>query len=210
VHDPNEIAGDDVLYAGNAAQPVSQEANVRYVIDSGASTFLVQASSTGLLSAFGHDPKFAIGDFQGDAEFTPGSPNLDDDRVRVRVRADSLKVVNEISESDRDEIERRMNTEVLESDRFPDVYYEVLRVTGSGNGERYWLALDGELTMRGVTRHLAVSARLLLHGGSLRGSGEFSVKLSDFGIAPVTAVGGAIRLKDELKCSFDVVARKQE
>jgi len=210
VHDPNEIAGDDVRYAGNAAQPVSQEANVRYVIDSGASTFLVQASSTGLLSAFGHDPKFAIGDFQGDAEFTPGSPNLDDARVRVRVRADSLKVVNEISESDRDEIERRMNTEVLESDRFPDVYYEVLRVTGSGNGERYWLALDGELTMRGVTRHLAVSARLLLNGGSLRGSGEFSVKLSDFGIAPVTAVGGAIRLKDELKCSFDVVARKQE
>jgi len=199
-----------VRYAGNAAQPVSQEANVRYVIDSGASTFLVQASSTGLLSAFGHDPKFAIGDFQGDAEFTPGSPNLDDARVRVRVRADSLKVVNEISESDRDEIERRMNTEVLESDRFPDVYYEVLRVTGSGNGERYWLALDGELTMRGVTRHLAVSARLLLNGGSLRGSGEFSVKLSDFGIAPVTAVGGAIRLKDELKCSFDVVARKQE
>lgn len=209
MNDPNEIAGDDVRYARNAAQPGPQEANVRYVIDSGASTFLVQASSTGLLSAFGHDPKFAIGDFQGDAEFTPGSANLDDARVRVRVRADSLKVVNEISESDRDEIERRMNSEVLESDRFPDLYYEVLRVTGSGNGERYWLALDGELTMRGVTRHLAISARLLLNGGSLRGSGEFSVKLSDFEIAPVTAAGGAIRLKDELKCSFDVVARKQ-
>jgi polyisoprenoid-binding protein YceI len=210
VNDTNEVARDDARYTGNAAQPVPQEATVRYVIDPGASTLLVQASSTGLLSAFGHDPKFAIGDFQGDAELTPGSANLDDARVRVRVRADSLKVVNEISESDRSEIERRANTEVLESDRFPDVYYEVLRVTGSGNGERYWLALEGELTMRGVTRHLAVSARLLLNGGSLRSSGEFSVKLSDFGIAPVTAVGGAIRLKDELKCSFDVVARKQE
>jgi polyisoprenoid-binding protein YceI len=210
VNDTNEVARDDARYTGNAAQPVPQEATVRYVIDPAASTLFVQASSTGLLSAFGHDPKFAIGDFQGDAELTPGSANLDDARVRVRVRADSLKVVNEISESDRSEIERRANTEVLESDRFPDVYYEVLRVTGSGNGERYWLALDGALTMRGVTRHLAISARLLLNGGSLRSSGEFSVKLSDFGIAPVTAVGGAIRLKDELKCSFDVVARKQE
>jgi polyisoprenoid-binding protein YceI len=210
VNDPNEVAGNDARYVANAAQPVPQEATVRYVIDSGASTFLVQASSTGLLSAFGHDPKFAIADFQGDAEFTPGSANLDDARVRVRVQADSLKVVNEISEGDRDEIERRMNNEVLESDRFPDVYYEVLRVTGSGNGERYWLALDGELTMRGITRGLAVSTRLLLNSGSLRASGEFSVKLSDFGIAPVTAVGGAIRLKDELKCSFDVVARKQD
>ena len=210
MNDPNEVAGDGPRYVGSAAQPVLQEATVRYVIDSGASTFLVQASSTGLLSAFGHDPKFVIGDFQGDAEFTPGSTNLDDAHVRVRVRADSLKVVNEISEIDRDEIERRMNTEVLESDRFPDVYYEVLRVTGSGNGERYWLVLDGELTMRGVTRSLAVSTRLLLNGGSLRASGEFSVRLSHFGIAPVTAVGGAIRLKDELKCSFDVVARKQD
>jgi polyisoprenoid-binding protein YceI len=210
VNDPNGVAGGDARYAVDAAQPVPQEATVRYVIDPRASTFLVQASSTGLLSAFGHDPKFAIRDFQGDVEFTPGSANLDDAQMRLRVRADSLTVVNDISENDREEIERRMNTEVLESDRFPDLYYEVLRVKGSGNGERYWLVLDGELTMRGVTRSLPVSTRVLLNGGSLRGSGEFSVKLSEFGIAPVTAVGGAIRLKDELKCSFDVVARKQE
>jgi len=196
-------------YGANAARAVPEEATVRYVIDARASTFFVQGSSTGLLSVFGHDPKFAIHDFQGDAELTPGSANLDDARLRVRVRADSLAVANEMSDKDREEIERRMNAEVLESERFPDIYYEVLRVTGSGNGERYWLALDGELTMRGITRSLAVSTRVLLNGSSLRASGEFSVKLSEFGIAQVTAVGGAIRLKDELKCSFDVVARKQ-
>jgi len=196
-------------YGANAARALPEEATVRYVIDARASTFFVQGSSTGLLSVFGHDPKFAIHDFQGDAELTPGSANLDDARLRVRVRADSLAVANEMSDKDREEIERRMNAEVLESERFPDIYYEVLRVTGSGNGERYWLALDGELTMRGITRSLAVSTRVLLNGSSLRASGEFSVKLSEFGIAQVTAVGGAIRLKDELKCSFDVVARKQ-
>jgi polyisoprenoid-binding protein YceI len=208
VNDPGGLSGDNMPYATNTARSVPEEATVRYVIDARASTFFVQASSTGLLSAFGHDPKFAIRDFQGDAEFIPGSANLDDARLRVRVRADSLAVTNEISIKDREEIEHRMNAEVLESDRFPDIYYEVLRVTGSGNGERYWLALDGELTMRGVTRNLPVSTRVLLNGHSLRASGEFSLKLSEFGIAPVTAVGGAIRLKDELKCSFDVVARK--
>ena len=44
----------------------------------------------------------------------------------------------------------------------------------------------------------------------MRVSGEFTLRPSDFSIAPVTAAAGAIRLKDELKCTFDVVARKQE
>jgi polyisoprenoid-binding protein YceI len=70
--------------------------------------------------------------------------------------------------------------------------------------------LNGEVTLRGVTRTLPITARLNLNGNSLRASGEFAMKQSDFGIPPVTAAGGTIRLKDELKCMFDVVARKQE
>jgi hypothetical protein len=34
--------------------------------------------------------------------------------------------------------------------------------------------------------------------------------LSDFEIRPVSAAGGTIKLKDELKLSFDIAARKQE
>jgi len=194
----------------NAARSLPEEATVRYVIDGRGSTLVVQASSTGLLSAFGHDPRLAVRDFQGDLEFDPGAANLDDVRLRLRMRSDSLQVVDDISEKDREEIERRTQSEVLESERFPDVFYEVLRVTGSGNGERYWVALDGELTLHGMTRKLPVTARVLLNGSSLRASGEFSLRQSEFGIAPVTAAGGAIRVKDELKCTFDIVARKQE
>jgi polyisoprenoid-binding protein YceI len=197
-------------YLENAARSLAEEGTVRYVIDGRGSTFVVQASSTGLLSAFGHDPRLAVRDFQGDLEFNPGASNLDDARLRLRVRSDSLQVVDDISEKDREEIERRTQSEVLASELFPDVFYEALRVTGSGNGERYWVALDGELTLRGVTRKLPVTARVLLNGSSLRASGELSLRQSEFGIAPVTAAGGAIRLKDELKCTFDIVARKQE
>jgi polyisoprenoid-binding protein YceI len=97
---------------------------------------------------------------------------------------------------------------VLLSDRYPDIVYEAMRITGSGNGERYWVTANGELTLRGVTRNVLVTARVLLTGASLRASGEFALRQSDFGISPVTAAGGTIRLKDELKCTFDVVARK--
>jgi polyisoprenoid-binding protein YceI len=192
----------------NAATPLTEDA-VRYIIDARGSTFIVQAFSTGLLSAFGHDPKIAIRDFQGDAEFNPGGVTLDDARLQLSIRAGSLEVTDGISEKDRDEIQRRMFTEVLENERFCEIIYQCSRVTGSGSGDRYWVVLNGDLTLRGVTRMLPVTARLEVNGNSLRASGEFLVKQSDFGIAPVTAAGGAIKVKDELKFTFDVVARKQ-
>jgi len=55
-----------------------------------------------------------------------------------------------------------------------------------------------------------VAARVTLKGDILRAAGEVSVRLSDYEIRPVTAAGGTIKLKDELKLSFDIAARKQE
>ena len=197
------------LHATNAARPLPEEDTVRYLIDVRGSSFAVKASSTGLLSAFGHDPKVAIRDFWGDVEFNPADPALERARVLLHIRTDSLEVSEDVNEKDRAEIKRRMLDEVLESARYPEIFYECSRVTGSGNGQRYWLVLNGELTLRGVTRTLPVDVRVLINDSNLRASGEFTLKQSEFGIAAVTAVGGAIRLKDELRCTFDIVARKQ-
>jgi polyisoprenoid-binding protein YceI len=193
----------------NAARPLPEENTVRYLIDVRGSTFNVKGSSTGVLSAFGHDPTIAIHDFWGDVEFSPGTASLEDARVLLHIRAGSLEVAGDINEKDRTEIQRRMLDEVLQANPYPEIFYECSRVTGSGNGERYWLALSGELTLKGVTRPAPVMTRVVVNDSSVRASGEFVVKMSDFGIPPVTAVGGAIRLKDELKCTFDIVARKQ-
>ena len=195
--------------AANAARPAPEEDTVRYLIDARGSTFTVKASSTGLLSAFGHDPKVAIRDFWGEADFDPADPALERARLLLHIRTDSLEVTEDVNEKDRAEIQRRMLEEVLESARYPEVFYDCSRVTGSGNSQRYWLALNGELTLHGVSRPVPMDVRVIVNDTNLRASGEFSVRLSDFGIAPVTAVGGAIRLKDEVKCTFDIVARKQ-
>jgi len=162
----------------------------------------------GLLSAFGHDPTIATRDLQGEVSFTPGVKSFEYSRLQLHIRSDSLEVVDEISEKDREEMHRKMYNEVLQTDRFPEITYECSRVTGSGSGDRYWVTLNGELTLRGVTRPVPVTARVLMNENSLRASGEFSLRQSDFGITPVTAAAGAIRLKDELKLNFDIVARK--
>jgi hypothetical protein len=64
--------------------------------------------------------------------------------------------------------------------------------------------------LHGVTRDLPVSPHVVLNGASLRASGESSVREGDFEITPVTAAAGAIRVKDELERTFDMVGRKQE
>lgn len=182
-------------------------AAVRYVIDARASTFVVRAFSSGLLGAFGHDPTIGIQDFHGDVEFDPDA--VTDARLRMSIMSSSLEVLDDISESDRAEIHRRMYYEVLEVNRFPEIAYCCSRVSANcGGAGRYWVALNGDLSLHGVSRNHLVSARLMLSGESLRASGEFPLRQKDYDIRPPAMAGGTVSIKDELKFSFDVVARK--
>ena len=184
-----------------------EAATVRYAIDSKKSNFTVRAFATGMLSAFAHSPTIAIRDFEGEAVVNPEA--VEESSLRVVVRADSLTVTDDISAKDRDEINQRMRGEVLDSASYSDIVYECSRISASKTGEgQYWAALNGELSLHGVTRAQPVSARVTMSGDSLRASGELSLRLSDYQIKPVTAAGGAIKLKDELKLSFEITARK--
>jgi hypothetical protein len=55
---------------------------------------------------------------------------------------------------------------------------------------------------------------VFVNGATLRAAGDVSILQSDYDIQPVTAAGGTIKLKDEVKLSFDITAdiaaRKQE
>ena len=66
------------------------------------------------------------------------------------------------------------------------------------------------LTMHGVTRKSAITARVAMFGSMLRASGDFTLDQTDYNIKLVSVAGGALKLKDELKFSFEIVARKQE
>jgi polyisoprenoid-binding protein YceI len=69
--------------------------------------------------------------------------------------------------------------------------------------------LNGDLTLHGVTRNQAISVRVSVDGDTLRATGDFSIRQSDFEIKPVSAAGGTIKIKDELKLSFNISARNQ-
>jgi polyisoprenoid-binding protein YceI len=139
-----------------------------------------------------------------------GASPLAGARMTLTIKANSLEAAEGGSDKDRDEINRRMRQEVLETDDYPEIVYECTGVTASGTGDRYWVALKGELTLHGTTKSMPVSARVTINGTSLRASGDFALRQSDFGIALVSAAAGTIRVKDEVKCTFDILAHRQE
>jgi polyisoprenoid-binding protein YceI len=181
----------------------------RYVIDSRASRFTVQAFATGLLARMGHDPIIGIRDFSGEMQFNPDK--LEAGSFRLVIKSASLSVQNDISDKDLREIERLMNQEVLETEKFPEIVYEATSISVTRMVDMLSSAtLNGKLTMHGVTRNQAIVVRVALLGSMLRASGDFTLDQTDYSIKLVSVAGGALKLKDELKFSFEMVARKQE
>lgn len=169
---------------------------------------MVRAFATGLLSSFGHNPTIAIPDFSG--EVRSASSTLEDASLRIVIQAASLTVTGDISAKDRQEIDRRTHDEVLEADGFAEIIYECDRISSIQkiSEGQYAVTLNGELTLHGVTQAQPVSARVTIKGETLRAAGDFSIRQSDYEIRPVSAAGGTVKVKDELKLSFDIVARK--
>jgi polyisoprenoid-binding protein YceI len=184
-------------------------APVKFAIDRAVSRFRVQAFATGLLSAFGHNPKVEIRDY--DAEISCAPDTFDKGSLRVTVQTLGMEVLDEMKASDRQRLEQEMHEKVLDTAHFPTATYESRNVAIHKVSESNMrVDVDGELSFRDVTRPLPLRANVTVMGTMLRISGDFSLLQSDYGIKPVSFAAGALRLKDELKFTFDLVARRQD
>ena len=181
-----------------------------YLLAPEESRFTVQAFAGGLLHVFGHDPVIEIRDFKGEVEFEPDT--LAQGKLQVTVNPASLAVGGEVKEKDRQEIERSMHEEVLESARYPEIVFKSTSVTASRLGKgRYRARIIGDLTLHGVTQNnLWIQAEVTLSEETLRARGEFTLKQTDYKLKLVSVAGGALKVKDELKFTYDLAGRKSE
>lgn len=188
----------------------ASEIATRFVIDGRSSRFTVKATATGLLAKMGHNPTIGIRDFRGEVDFDP--EKLAAGSLHLIVKTSSLGVQDDISDKDRREIERLMNQEVLETTKFPEIVFDAPDIGVTKMSDMLYSAtLSGELTLHGVTRKVTgITARVAVLGSMLRASGDFSLNQTDYNIKLISVAGGALKLKDDLKFSFEIVARKQE
>jgi polyisoprenoid-binding protein YceI len=174
-----------------------------YRLDPTKSRFTVQAFATGMLSFMGHNPSFAVGRFGGSMRFDGGK--VSGMRLRLMIEAESLALDSPGSAADRREIESRMRNEVLETATYAEIAYEGDGVASETvSPGRYRLRINGRLSLHGVTAVHPVEAELVVYDDGVRVRGESQLRLSEYRIRPVTALGGAIRLKDDLKGMFDI------
>lgn len=174
----------------------------RYRIDPERCRFTVQAFVTGMLRFLGHSPTFAVRDPTGELTF-------DGERVtnmHWEARADSLELLDRVSAADRSEIEGRMRREVLDTETFPTISFQSDEVTTDSPAPRqYRLRIAGRLTLHGVTRPYTCDVDLRAFDDGVLFQGETSLAMSEFHIQPVTALGGSVRLKDDLQVKFEIV-----
>jgi polyisoprenoid-binding protein YceI len=189
----------------DAILPAPSEA--RYKVSASQSHFTVRAFAGGLLSALAHDHTISIREFTGEARFTYDT--IEPASLQLTIKADSLAVTDKVSDSDRKKIEDTMRGEVLEVDKHPEITFKSTSINASRVDEgKYQTKISGDLTLHGTTRNVTFDTFVTFYEASLRAQGQFSIKQSNYGIKPVSVAGGTIKVKDELKFSFDIVANR--
>jgi polyisoprenoid-binding protein YceI len=181
----------------------------RYKLDASRSRFTVQAFAAGLFAGFGHNPIIGIRDFTGEVEFVPET--FADARLLLTVNAQSLVLLDEIKEKDKQEIERTLHEQVLETLSYPEIIFQTTSITTTRIVPgRYKAKIIGDLTMLGTTRRgLWIMAQLTLNENEIRTTGDFTLRQTDYGIKLVSVAAGALKLKDYLNFEFDLIGEKQ-
>jgi polyisoprenoid-binding protein YceI/CheY-like chemotaxis protein len=154
---------------------------------------------SGTLSFDGHA---SVGDFVGktasvSGEMT-GGPELT--KVRGWVQAPVKTLITGNKRRDRD-----LNKS-MESDKHPDIRFELINVTPKGGTrDSTALTLGGKLIIHGVTRTVALPGWVRFGGGQARVKSDFPLDLKDYRIKGLSKMLGVLKMYDNIEVHVDLV-----
>jgi polyisoprenoid-binding protein YceI len=180
-----------------------------YKIDPGRSRVEIDVFRGGLFKAFGHDHTVAAKNFSGAVQFDPR--NAADSSVTLYIDATSLTVLDPLaSEKERSEVQTTMQgPKVLNVQAFPRIAFHsthVSELTQAGDG--FESTLTGTLDLHGIEKESTFPVRIDFQKNLLHATGIVSIAQTDFGIVPINLGGGAVRVRDQVKVSFDILAER--
>jgi polyisoprenoid-binding protein YceI len=193
-----------------ARAAAAQTAGV-FVVDEERSSVRVHVGKSGAFSFAGHRHEVAA-PVTGSITADPGnlgasSVELTFPTARFRVLADGEPA------GDPPKVEEVMRgPRVLEAAAFPEVRFRSKRVTGNATASRggeYDVQVTGDLTIHGVTREVVVPMSVRLDGDTLTAKGKNAIRHDQFGLTPVTAGGGTVRVSNEINLDFQIVAARK-
>lgn len=158
------------------------------------SLITIHVGKTGMFSGLGHNHTVTA----------PVSRAAIDPKAlsaEILVLSRELKVVDkEVSDSDRAKIQSTMaGPEVLDAEKFPEIRFKSSKIEQT-SAQHY--RVNGDLTLHGVTR--PISFEVTSDADHYHGTAKLNQ--TNFGIKPVSAGGGTVKVKDELEVEFDLYA----
>jgi len=183
-----------------------------YTISPSESNFWVFVGKSGLFSALAHDHEIGVKSFGGRVVIPEAgtSAGASGGSLEMEVDAPSLVVLDKKpSEEDKKKIFNSMHNEVLESAKYQKITFKSVSVGDlkqTGN-DAYSFVVNGDLTLRGVTKRIAVPVAATITPQQLRVTGKYTLRQTDYGIKPYSAAGGTIKVKNEVVVNFDIVAK---
>ena len=160
-----------------------------HAIDTGRSKITVHVGKSGLFSAAGHEHEVSAPIAEGAVDDSGAG------RIWFRVEAAKMEI---LPEKDQAAVQKDMQEKVLESPTFPEIRFESTAIRKISEGR--W-SVTGNLNLHGKTN--PVVADVHLEGSAY--AGQSVLKQSQFGIKPVSAGGGTVKVKDELKIDFVIM-----
>ena len=186
-------------HAAAAREPV-------YRIDPARSLIAVTVRRGGPFARFGHDHVVASRTVSGwvaprsgraDFRFRLDELSVDEAGLRAAAGLDTQPSAEDIAGT-----RANMLNKVLEAARYPVVSLHAERIAGVPGSLRL------AVTLHGVTRVLDVPVRVETGAQALSAEGTLRLLQSEFGITPMSIMGGALRVEDAMELRFTLLARR--
>ena len=180
---------------------VAAAQGVRYKVASGRSKFTIKASTSGLDA---HTRTLTTGDVSGVVGF---SKTMQPTAVQMTVKANSVKSTEGGGDGTR--ITNVTRSQILEAGKYPNIVFQSTKIVPNKPVKGQFSArVMGTLTMHGVKRAVVIPARGSVNGNTLRATGSFTLRQSDYGITLLSLFLGAVKVNDPVTLQFDIVANK--
>ena len=179
-----------------------------YQVDEARSSMVIQVGKSGLFSFAGHNHQIVVTTLQGQAVADPAA--LEKSSVELLFPSSGLRVETaEEPAGDAPKVQEAMQgPKCLDAARFPEIKFHSTQVAGQARGGgTYDLSITGDLELHGVQRSLTFPAKVQISNGNLTARGKFQIKQKDYGIDPISAAGGTVKVKNELTIEFSIVAK---
>jgi polyisoprenoid-binding protein YceI len=146
---------------------------------------------------------FAADNHVINAPIAAGTYDQDTKKVALRVDAAKMRVLDpQMPSGRRDRVQANMvGPDVLDAGRYPTISFRSTATDPTSGGQ---LKVSGKLTLHGQTHPVSLRVAKL---SASHFTGSTTLKQTDFGITPIRIAGGAVRVKDEVKITFDVVLK---